>query len=341
MDECNREPIDPEIVELFHRFFDGTPVFAETVDTSRGDADFRNTVIVTTADGEKYVLKVAANDFTFPERMAVWQRTAEEYRKLGYDCPSIFRDRNGAFPSVTFHGHAAFAHAEAFSPYRSLEDRVGADENRMVEAYNSYLEDIWSMTAKVAAKKFSYTDWPSAYCLFETFCPSDETDEVLENALAWKKLADALPQAFAEQVQRIWKQWCDNREALQPIYQKLPTSVFQADLNATNILIDENGSFRGVYDFNLSGKEVFLNYLMRENDSETIPAALQIARKYYTFSEAEKNAALPLYRCLKPLWWSAIQALKEAGTDGDAIKRCLDRAEKLLTEDIDFASFMS
>ena len=80
---------------------------------------------------------------------------------------------------------------------------------------------------------------------------------------------------------------------------------------------------------------------MRENDSETIPQALSVAREYYSFSEAEKRAALPLYRCLKPLWWSAVRALKDAGGDGEAIRRCLDRAEFLLTEEFDFAGYMN
>lgn len=59
------------------------------------------------------------------------------------------------------------------------------------------------MTAKVAAKQFDFCNYPSAYCLFETFCPSDEVDEVLENALEWKKYADNLPEKFQIQIQRI------------------------------------------------------------------------------------------------------------------------------------------
>ena len=271
----------------------------------------------------------------------MWQRTIEEYRALGYYCPQIFCDKNGGFPSVVFHGRNCFVYAEEFSKFKSLEDRTSGDESRMEEEYSKYLGDVWSMTAKIAAKRLDYTDYPSAYCLFETFCPSDKTDEVLENALEWKKIADSLPGMFSAQVQRIWKLWTDNREALGKIYRELPTSVFQADLNSTNLLLKEDGSFAGVYDFNLCGKEVFLNYLMRENDSETIPEALRISSRYYTFSEAEKQAALPLYRCLKPLWWSAVKSLKDAGDDREAIARCLDRAESLLTEDLDFISYMS
>ena len=97
----------------------------------------------------------------------------------------------------------------------------------------------------------------------------------------------------------------------------------------------------GVYDFNLSGKEVFLNYLMRENNSETIPEALRISSAYYTFSEEEKKAALPLYRCLKPLWWTAVSDLRKAGSDPEAVRRCLDQAERRLTEEIDFKRDMN
>ncbi len=56
----------------------------------------------------------------------------------------------------------------------------------------------------------------------------------------------------------------DNRNELEQIYFKLPTSVFQADLNSTNLLLDDNGRFAGVFDFNLCGRDVFLNYLFRE-----------------------------------------------------------------------------
>lgn len=337
---------DPAIREIFARFFGGTPVSADVIDTSREDSDFRQTVIVTTAEGEKYVLKIASNDFTFPEKMRMWQRTAEEYRALGYYCPRILCDREGAFPEVEYRGRRCFVHAEEFSRCRSLEDRAAEDGNGQGADRSPYFRDIWIMTARVAAKKFDYTEYPSAYCLFERFCPSDRTDEVLENALEWKKTADALPPEFAAQTQRIWDLWRRNREALESLYAGLPTSVFQADLNPTNLLIGEDGTFRGVYDFNLAGKDVFLNYLMRENyddfeqEIEKIRKALRTASEVYSFSEEEKRAALPLYRCLKPLWYTRVEEIREAGNDAEKIRRCLDRVEYYLTEEIDFASYM-
>lgn len=339
----NAETPDPAIKEIYSLFFDGNPVSAVPIDTSRGDSDFRNTAVVTEDGGKKVVLKIVANDFTFPEKIRMWQRTVEEYRSLGYYCPRIFCDRNGRFPTVNYRGKRCVVYAEEFSKYPTLEDRTASEEAGTNAAYAKH---IWQMTAKIAARKLDYTEYPSGYCLFERFCPSDETDEVLENALAWKALADAASEEFSAQVQRIWALYTDNREALKPLYAKLPTSVFQADLNPTNLLIGEDGSFMGVMDFNLCGKDVFLNYLMRENygdfepELESIRTALRYAAEYYSFSEDEKAAALPLYRCLKPLSYNRVYDLREAGSDREQVRRCLDQVEFYLTAEIDFISDM-
>ncbi|MBQ7061286.1 MAG: phosphotransferase [Clostridia bacterium] len=337
--------MDPELKALYNRFFFGSPVAAEIIETGTGEDDFRNTAIVTEEGGGKRVIKLAANGFTFPERILMWQRTIEEYRALGYYCPRIFADKSGEFPVIRYRGHDCVVHAEEFSRYRPLEDRAAPDGAAPADA-DRYFEDIWTMTARIAAKRLDHTDFPSGYCLFETFSPDEATDEVLDNALEWKRTADALPAEFSAQAQRIWRLWNENRAALQALYPALPTSVFQADLNPTNLLIGEDGSFKGVYDFNLSGRDVFLNYLMRENyddfepELERIRKALLIARKYYAFNAEEKAAALPLYRCLKPLWYNRVYDLKQAGDDRKAIRNCLDQTEYYLTADIDLSSCM-
>ncbi len=202
------------------------------------------------------------------------------------------------------------------------------------------------MTAKVAAARFNFTDYPSGYCLFDRFCSDDDTDEVMENALEWKRYSDTLPTEFREQTQRIWKRWLDNRNSLEALYGRLPTSVFQADLNQSNILLDEYGKFVGVYDFNLCGKDVFLNYLFREifcvnyeEELESILYALKTVNDVYRFSDTEKATAPLLYRCIKPL--CRVQELKEAGGKIEEIKRHLDETEFAQTREIDFSFYMS
>ena len=333
--------MDDEFIRIFRLFFDDVPADSRELNTSRDDADFRTAFIVDTVSGGKYVLKLADNDFTIPERIAVWQRTVEEYRKLGYYCPRIFPDRTGSFPTVSFRGHRCAAYAEEYSQFQPAEDRFAGKDGCEVTLPDSVNREMWQMTARIAAQYFDYSKYPSAYCLFETFCPSDRMDEVLENALAWKEQADHLPEEFREQAGRIWQLWTENRAALEKVYPKLPTSVFQADLNPSNILLDGEGRFAGVYDFNLCGRDVFLNYLMRECDGVSgIREALKAASGYYRFSDIEKDTALMLYRCLKPLWYHRVEKLKELRNDGKAVREFLDETERMLTEPIDFRESM-
>lgn len=128
----------------------------------------------------------------------------------------------------------------------------------------------------------------------------------------------------------------------------MPTSVFQADLNPSNILLDNNSKFAGVLDFNLCGKDVFLNYLFRENhhgsfneELNTILRVLETVKPVYCFSDIEKEAALLLYRCLKPLWFTRLSELKKAKNDIKLIQKNLDETEYAQIRDIDFSSAMN
>ena len=171
-------------------------------------------------------------------------------------------------------------------------------------------------------------------------------------------LADKLPAQFARQTQRIWKRWLQNRERLEKIYPLLPRSVFQADINHTNCLLDEDRNFRGVYDFNIAGSEVFINYLIREipyvmtTDAfdaskvddyalKSILHAIEVSKKVYRFNDLEKRAAIMIYRCVKPIWFTEVENLRRAGGDSAAIAQCLDKTEFIQTRDIDFAGYMS
>lgn len=338
------KPTDTQI-RIFKLFFDEEPLSCETINSSRGDSDFREALIFETIDN-KYVVKLADNDFTFPEKIFMWKRTVEEYRKLGYYCPDILSDRSGSFPEVSYMSRNCIAYAEEYSKFKPSQERSD-DSSERDPLYESYMNDIWVMTAKIADKRFDYTDYPSAYCLFEKFCPSDECDEVLENALKWIEYARSLPSVFQKQVERIWSLWIENRNKLEKIYPMLPTSVFQADLNSTNILLDENKKFVGVYDFNLCGKDVFLNYLIRESPYmfedkiNWICNMLKTVSNYYKFSELEKDTVLMLYRCLVPLWISCLYKMKELKDNIEDIKLFLDKTEYYLTEVFDFKSFMN
>lgn len=347
MVEINLE--NKELLHIFQLFFEDLPLRFEIKNTSRGDNDFREVILAEWESGEKYVIKLSDNDFTFADKIKMWKRCAEVYRTLGYYCPEILYSKNSDFPMVVYKGHNCVAYAEEYSKYNSADERTDENSAKFTTPNKEYMDAAFVMTARIAAEKLNFTDYPSGYCLFERFCPSDAVDEVLENALEWKKYAETLPYEFQTQVQRIWQHWTENRKQLEQIYHDLPTSVFQADLNPTNILLDNNGKFVGIFDFNLCGKDVLLNYLFREvcwysDSKDEINYILQILKnisKVYSFSNIEKQAAPLLYRCIKPLWYSKVEKLKKAGCDIKAIKSCLDETENLQTKVIDFAYYMN
>ena len=306
-------------------------------DSSRGDSDFREAVFVTAESGNRLVIKLACNAFTTAESIRMWQRCVGEYLKQGYYCPQIFASLDGHFPTVEYKGHECVVYAEEFSKYESVDK---------VDEAESYRDELYIMTAHIAAQYYDYTSIPSGYTLFDLF-PGDEVDEVTLNALEFRKYCQTLPECFKEQADRIFHRWEENRKTLEGVYHKLPFSVFQADFNDTNVLVDNEGRFVGIYDFNLAGRDEILNYLFREifngtfeEELNEILRALKIASEYYRFSDEEIKAAPLIYRCVKPLWYTRVYELKEAKEDVKAIRDCLDKMENAQIREIDFGSYM-
>lgn len=340
--------------ELAYLFRKENPINITVKNSSRNENDFREALFVEYAN-EKIVIKVAENGFTDEEHLNMWMTIAEKYKELGYYCPQFMKALDGTFPRVSYEGHDCIVYAEEYSKYRSadevIEDKF-KETGLMVDGYYSFLEDMVLMNAKVAAKHYDFTKLLSAYCMFELFELNDENDETTEDALKWKREADRLPDKYKEQVEKIWANWVDARNKLNEIYFSLPTSVFQADINDTNVLLDEEGNFKGVYDFNIGGKEVFINLIFREapyvstrgwdsffkedHFASSIKKVLQISTEIYEFNELEKKAAPLLYKCIKPLYWHSTDLLKEAGDDEIKIQKCLDFIEYEQNREIDF-----
>ena len=335
-----------EIKTIWGLFSNQIPKEIENLETRDCQDDFREAISIRLENGERYVLKLAANEFTIPERIFMWKRTAAEYRELGYYAPEILTDFQGNFPRVEYKRHDCFAYVEEFAPYKTAGEPRKDDKVDLIPS-KLYIHDVWRMTAKVAQKHFGFTEYLSAWCLFDLFDSTYEEDEVMENAHAWKEYADSLPEEFKEQVERIWNLWIENKNQLEPVYRDLPKSVFQADINSSNILLDDNNRFIGIFDFNLAGKEVVLNYLFREtlgNDFEDeldqLFEMLQVVGEYYEYSELEKELVFKLYRYLKPLWFIKIENLKNKKDDWTAVRAYLDKTEEYLTKEIDFTVYM-
>ena len=355
-----------EIGEIIGLFTEKPASDYKIIGTSHGEDDFREAVIARWEKGalppelgDRMVIKLASNGFTIPERIAMWERLAEEYRRRGYYCPRFLRTKAGEFPWVEYKGRRCIAYGEEFARFRTANSF--AAEEISPEGRFTYLDDLLRMNGEIAAAHLDFTDLPSAWVLFGTFDPADAEDEVMENAHDWLASAEKLPDSFRPQVSRIWERWQENRAFLEKEYHRLPTSVFQADLNSTNVLLGENGSFTGIMDFNIAGREAFLNYLFREvpfvfgkRGEKQAPEetgswtdellrrliyGITVVKERYRFSEAEKELAQPLFRCLFPLWFTSVEQLKAAKGEQE-IQAALDDTERAQTLEIDFRAYM-
>ena len=102
----------------------------------------------------------------------------------------------------------------------------------------------------------------SMWSIIELSPYDEEIDEKQENFNALIKCLEE------EEHNDLAKELSDlNKKARKKIINymdKLPRCVFQGDLNDSNILVDENGDFQGLIDFNMFGTEVNINYFLNE-----------------------------------------------------------------------------
>jgi hypothetical protein len=213
---------------------------------------------------------------------------------------------------------------------------------------------------KIASAKLDLLDWPSAYCLLELFCAPDTTDEATECAVAFVNyVRDNIP-SYLPRAEMLLDTYYKRQEELREVYHLLPTSCFQADLNDSNILLDNDKNFVGLIDFNLCGKEPILNYAVREalwaisdkrlfgeNDTRLyfydeklddfrINLFLEnigYVRENYEFTDLEREVFPILFRYVNSFWWFHLNEIKLVKEDDNKINLIFDWLERQMTRD--------
>lgn len=331
-------------------YYDTEVTDVEIKDSSHGDIDFRKAYIVN--DGSsKIVIKYFSNSFSNQKRIMGWFRLMDEYRKLGLYCPAIIPNRHGELLyRHTVDGRDFYIYAEEFSVFQTAE-QLDVEKRQ-------YMPDVLRVLGTIASKHLDFLDFPSAYCLLEPFAGEDTTDEETECALLFvdyikKNLPQHLPRA-----EKLLDLFYKNQEECRKVYGSLPTSCFQADLNSSNILLDDNLKFVGLFDFNLCGKEKILNYAMREALWATYQSCLvdkdnnyifyfdkelddirmksflenmSYIQETYSFGEEEKQAFPIILRYINTFWWYSLSELEAFSRDDSKVEKMLDWFELQMT----------
>lgn len=355
------------ICKVFSLYSNENPITYHVVDTSHGEDDFRQAIFAEWSD-RKLVIKIASNGFTTLHRVQGWSDTIQAYRDMGYYCPAIIPTRGGSVAAeLNCEGKLCVIFAEEFATEKTAE-QCGKQIYRPKDYY-IFRDEAFHFLGKVGSARLTTADFPSGNCILEAFVPGEE-DEIMENALQFKALMETMPQ-YRERTEAIWQAYLDNKEKLAAVYPQLPTSVFQADPNYTNVLLDETHRFVGLLDFNLCGRDTVLNILFRESftwfyedvlyhvpddgrfsDLFYLPEMTQrsldslihnirLMKTTYTFTPEEIQVAPLLYRYMRPLWWTVQSCLSRNRENPAVIEAVLDWIQQEQQRDIDFASIMA
>ena len=331
----------------------------KTLDLCRGDDDYRKVYIVD--DGHrKLVIKYLSNTFSDKRRIEGWFKLMDEYRKIGLYCPAVVPNRNGELLHCdTVDGRDYYTYAEEYSIHETAE-HIGRDKYNDEQGHAYFTPDVMRSLGKIASAKLDMLDWASAYCLLEPFCAPDTTDEATECAIAFVNyVRDNIP-TYLPRAEALLDMFYKRQADLREVYYSLPTSCFQADLNDSNILLDNENNFVGLIDFNLCGKEPILNYAVREAlwavsdkrlfgekdsrlylynkelDNLRISLFLEnigYIQETYCFTSYERKVFPILFRYINSFWWYHIYEIKLIKEDENKLNQLLDWLEHQMTRD--------
>ncbi len=311
---------------------------------------------------EKFVIKIAANDFTSKERIYGWVEIIAAYRELGCYSPAIRKSVHGNYAeTVRFGGKECVAWEEEYAKYHlrsALEKSVYTDrDGRYV-----YHDEVLAFLGKVAGKHYDFFPYHSGWTRLEPFGAKEETDEVTECVETFGAMVRERAPGFLPRWERVLGLFEENKRRLAGIYGKLPTSVFQSDHFGDNLLLDQEGHFKGVIDYNLAGKDTAINVFLytilfgyhynvpQSRDPEALPEyngtaqdfmiqsiadALRYLRNFYTFTEAEAKAMLPLYKYVTCIEYRQIEAFRKYQEDEGKLNLLFDRMEYELAREED------
>lgn len=288
------------ILEKFHvkSFHD-----YEMIDSSHGANDIRHNYIIDRA----YVLRVNSASVMTERRIRELNPLIRRYNDFGLKAPYFICDEKGNY-LVPYRD--CYCYLSEYLDYRLAEE---GKESSLQEL----IEERLVLISKFAEqyKDYALVETMSMYSLFD-LAPYDISNGIDEKQDNFNILIQDLKEIGEEKLaERLIQNYKKVRNKLLAFYKKLPRCVFQGDENFSNLCIDDENHIIGLFDFNMSGTEVIANYLaniafqgkfvytddfMADYTAEEIFSKLitsyrestEIMKKYYHFSQAEKEAYL-------------------------------------------------
>lgn len=257
---------EKEVKDIVGQFGIECTKVGECIDTSHGEKDKRYVYLI---NDNEYVLKVT----NVPFKEAFFKGIADlvdRYIKIGVYAPNLIKaDFGYVYKYKKEETYNAYMEEYAKYPLYSKEGDIDYE----------FKKEILRHVGRLAAY-YSNMDLVNHYSMWSVVqlgAMDENIDEKQENM---NQLVSCLRKhEYTTIADKLEKTNSKYRKIIKDNFDLLPKCVYQGDLNPSNILVDENGNFKGIIDFNLYGTEVNINcftcesmYYLRENDINTLSA---------------------------------------------------------------------
>ena len=221
------------------------------IDSSFGEDDVRENYIL----DDRWVLRVNSAPVMNDARLADLNRLVRRCRDFGLAAP--------AFIPWGPDGKYTVQAPDGSTVYLSEYLNMPTPEHRLPAVW---YEKLVAMVAAFAAR-YRDVDLSATFSMYSLFdlSPYDQpigADEKQQNCdLLAAALRDAGEGELAAEIAALNAAL---RQRLRGLYPRLPRCVFQGDENRTNLCLDDAGEIRGIFDFNMAGTDVCVNYLANQ-----------------------------------------------------------------------------
>lgn len=240
-----------ELQGIMGEFGLGVKRLSRFADTSHGEEDLRFHYIL----DEAYVLKVCSAHVITENRLQEIARLIDRYRSIGVYCPRLLPTRSGSLSrTLEKEGKQFTCYVEEYAQYPLLPEDAPYERRKVVE-------HLGLLAARYTGVDLSPTK--SMWSIIDLAPLDVGIDEKQENA---NTLIVALKeQGYVELGEQVEALNTQLRERILSVFEELPRCVYQGDLNASNLLYD-NDRFAGLIDFNMAGTDVNINVFANETN---------------------------------------------------------------------------
>ncbi len=354
-----KEETAVELKEILSLYSDNDPVGLRTVfemdeTSSWGETYFIRDLEVDYPE-KKILLRIEEYFCATPERVAEEAKMIEAYADAGYPSAHILPNRYGETSRrVEFEGHPCLVFAEEWLPFptASRDGECGARDTPVW--YDGLLRHLGKIgKLRLRAKEPCYA------ILFDRFSACEAYgDWIVEYLFGdMEPKAETLSPMLRERFEKIRTLFLENREKLESLWEKLPSSFFQGYEGKSDFYLKEDGGLLGFRGFEDGGRDVclsmFLNVILaarvsggedaadrevfdpaeRERTLALIRRDLSIIREEYEFTSEEIEAAPYLYRVMLFGRNYYYQGLFRTLDDPERIPRLFDYIETQMTSD--------